>query len=430
MKILILLFALKLPNPPVVEWTLPNGLRVAYQRVGRMPIVAVQLWYHVGAKDEPSGRRGSAHMFEHVMFKGSEHVPPEEHARLVDRLGGRANAFTGDDVTSFQQVVPKAYVDFAVLLEAERMRRLLFRKSMVATEKEVVKEEFRLRFENDPIEAAVLRLRSLAFTRHPYRYGPGGAIEDLDRTSADDLKKFYDAYYQPNNALLVVVGDVAEEEVRAAAEKHFGAIPRGADPPRPAGDLAEPKQAELRRETQKPAQIGIVIGGWKIPGARSPDLIPLKVAMSILSDGDSSRLHQRAVRKDKVGLGAGAALMEAEDPGLLLVYGVHLAADQADKLEAALIDEAERLGREKVDARVLEKAKNQIASRLAFALGNVEAVAQQIGESALLRGDAGAWMNDLEAIAKVTADDVQRVARSVFVKEGLTVVRVPPGAAP
>ena len=416
------------PRPDVREWSLKNGLDVVYVGVHKIPVVSVQVWYHVGSKDEARNRRGSAHMFEHMMFKGTRSVPPEDHARLLDKLGGSINAFTTEDVTAFHNTLPRQYMDFGMQLEAERMQHLLFRKKMVDTEREVVKEEIRQR-ENNPIAKALERYRELAFVNHPYAWDAGGRIEDLDATTPADLEKFYKTYYQPNNAVLIVVGDVQEAEVRTSAERWFGAIPRAPEPPRPARDFPEPEQTQMRHETVDPGQIGLIIGGFKVPAARHVDFIPLMVLSSVLSAGESARLHQRIVRKDKVGAFTGAYLEALEDPGLMLIFGAHLAPDQAQKLEAALIDEVVKLQKAPISQLELSKAKNQLAAQFIFQIQTLKGLTWYIGLSKFLNDDAKAWLDEYDRILAVTAADIQRVAKTYLTRKRLTVVAVPPGGA-
>src|SRR6188472_3114119 len=234
--------------PKVETFELSNGLKVAVLQVDSAPVVAVQVWYHAGSKDEPRDRRGSAHMFEHIMFKGTEHVRAEAHAQFLNGLGGYVNAATDEDATHYIDILPSSYLDFALQLEAERMRNLLFRKEIIDVEREVVKEEIRQQ-ENNPALRGVLRFLEIAFTKHPYAWTAGGNLKDLDATTPADLKQFYDRYYQPNNAMLVVVGKASLDQVKASAEKWFGAIPKAGDPPRPSKDAQEPAQTSTRRET-------------------------------------------------------------------------------------------------------------------------------------------------------------------------------------
>ncbi len=416
------------PKPEIQQWELPNGLKVIYMGVHKTPLVTVQVWYHAGSKDEPPNRRGSAHMFEHIMFRGTERVPPEEHARLLDKIGGKVNAFTTEDMTCFHDTVPPQYLDFALELEAERMQHLLFLKDIIDTEREVVKEEIRQR-ENNPIARALVKFRELAFTRHPYAWDAGGRIEDLDKTTPEDLEKFYRTYYQPNNAAVIVVGDVSRDDVEQSVKKWFGAIPRSQDPPRPADALREPEQKAQVSKTMDPAQIGIVIEGYKIPAARDKDIPALEVLSTILSGGDSARLHQRIVRKDKVGVFTGSFIDAKEHPSLLLIFGAHLAMEQGQKVKDDLLDEVEKLQRSMVDEKELTKAKNQLAAKFVFNLQNVSSIAYQIGRSWIYTNDAGSWLDEYEKLMSVSRADVQRVAKKYLTPQRLTLVSVPPGGA-
>src|SRR6478752_2100989 len=199
------------PKVEVVSWQLPNGLKVLFLPNHKAPIATVQVFYHVGSKDEHIGIRGVAHMFEHMMFKGSQHVPPEEHARMLKEVGGHTNAFTTEDVTAYHQTVPPSYVGFALQLEAERMRNLKLFQATVDSERHVVEEEKRLRIDNDPVGKAIEKFRALAYTKHPYNWTAIGTIEDLERVTPADCQRFYDTFYQPNNATLIVIGDLDEQ---------------------------------------------------------------------------------------------------------------------------------------------------------------------------------------------------------------------------
>jgi zinc protease len=417
---------LALELPAIETWTLDNGLKVAFLRVDTAPVAAVQLWYHVGSKDEPRNRRGSAHMFEHIMFKGTEHVPPEEHARNINRVGGYANARTTEDATYYINLVPSQYLDFAVELEAERMRNLLFREDMIKSEREVVKVEIKQQ-ENSPIAKGFNRFLETAFTKHPYAWNSGGASADLDATTPADLKKFYDTYYVPNNAMLVVVGKATTDEVKAIAEKHFGKIAKGADVPRPADQATEPAQTEHRREQVEPGQIGIVIDGYKIPAASHPDIYSLQVLSLILGAGESSRLNVRLVRDDKISVQTGAQAMIREHPGLFLIFGAYLEADGTKVIEKTLLDEVAAITNKAPSADEVRKAKNLIQAAFVFGLEGVDGLAEQIGQSWIMTGDPGQFVRDLAELEKVSAADVQRVARTYLTKEALTTVVIPPG---
>src|SRR4051794_19501448 len=283
------------PKLDVKSWTLANGLEVLFLADHQAPIATVQVFYHVGSKDEHVGIRGVAHMFEHMMFKGSEHVPPEEHARLLKEVGGQVNAFTTEDLTAYHDTVPPSYVGFALQLEAERMRKLKLLPATVDSERHVVEEEKRLRIDNDPIGKAIEKFRALAYVKHPYNWTPIGTIEDLEKVTPADAQRFYDTYYQPNNATLIVIGDADEAAVRKLIDQHFGPIPRGPEPVRAAA-AEEPPQTAARAEVLHiEVQIPVVVGGYHIPRASDPDLPALEVLAAVLSSGESSRMHQRLV---------------------------------------------------------------------------------------------------------------------------------------
>jgi zinc protease len=416
----------KLELPEIKTWSLDNGMKVAYMGVHKAPVVAVHVWYHVGSKEERPDRLGSAHMFEHMLFKGTTHVRPEEHARHINRLGGSMNAFTHQDTTAYHQSVPKEYVQFVCELEAERMRNLVLREEMIKTEREVVKEELRLRFENNPLGAALKVFFETAFTAHPYGWLSIGTKETLDATNKEYLQWFYDTYYVPNNALLVVVGDVKEEEVRKCADDFFAKIPKSEEPPRPADDKPEPEQKEKRHQVVKPTQIGIIIGGFKIPPAKHDDQFALSVLQKILADGESSRMHKRLVREDKIAVAAGGQAFALEHPGLYLVFGAFLQPAQAPMVEAALLDEVGKLRAKPPSKKEVQKAKNQLLADFVFGLESVDGLANQIGFSWINTGDPGWFLGSMKKYEAVTAKDVQRVASDYLVEKNLTVVVIPP----
>jgi zinc protease len=419
--------------PTIEMFTLSNGLEVAVLESQAAPVVAVQVWYHAGSKDEPRTRRGSAHMFEHMMFKGTKHVRPEAHAQFLNGIGGYVNATTDEDATHYINTLPADYLDFAIQLEAERMRNLMFRPEMIAVEREVVKEEIRQQ-ENSPIAKGFLRFLDIAFTKHPYAWTAGGNIKDLDATTPDDLKKFYDAYYQPNNALLVVVGKTTAAAVKASAEKYFGPIAKAAEPPRPAAQAQEPEQKEKRREVVEAGQIGLLLVGFHIPPAKHKDIYALQVASIILGAGESSRLKLRLKAIDPktkrpTALDGGMESVVREDPGMVVALGAYLDPAQGDGIEAAIFDEIQKMGAKGPTAEELRKAKNQVQSGFTFSLENAQGLAQAIGRSWILTGDATAFMRDVDEIEKVTAADVANAVKKYMAPTNATIVVIPPKGA-
>ncbi|HET6281598.1 MAG TPA: pitrilysin family protein [Polyangia bacterium] len=417
------------PKLDVKSWELPNGLKVLFLADAKAPIATVHIFYHAGSKNEHVGIRGMAHMFEHMMFKGTEHVPPEEHARLLKEVGGQVNAFTTEDVTAYHQTVPPSYVGFAMQLEAERMRQLKLFPQTVDSERRVVEEEKRLRIDNNPVGKAIERFRALAYTKHPYNWTAIGTIEDLRRIQPQDCQRFYDTYYVPNNATLIVVGDVQEQEVRKLAETHFGAIKRGAEPSPVTAQ--EPRQTAMRDETMViEVQIPITVGGYHIPAARDEDMPALEVLATVLSAGDSSRLHQRLVRKDRLAIAAGGITETMEHPGLFIVYAAYLPDRDQKKVRQDLLEELKRVRDQPVAAAELDKAKNQLAAGYIFGLQTVDGIAQQLGQFQYVYGDWREFLRGAQRYLAVTAQDVQRVAGKYLVDTNLTLVTLQPQPQP
>ena len=419
--------------PSIDTFTLANGLQVAVLPIEGAPVAAVHVWYHVGSKDESPTRRGSAHMFEHLMFRGSDHVAPEEHARHINKVGGYSNAQTEEDATHFVNLVPGPDVDFTLQLEAERMRGLVFRKEGIDIERENVKEEIR-RADNSPVARGFERFLEIAYTSHPYAWTPGGAIADLDATTPAELEAFYDTYYQPGNALVVVVGAASTASVKASAEKWFGKIPAASAPPRPADSKPEPKQTAARREVVEPSQIGLILAGYKLPAAKHADTYALQLATIILGGGESARLQQRVQKVDAkgkpLGLQAGVETRLLEHPGILIALGAFQTPDEAQPLEAAIAEEIALLGSKGPTPDELRMAKNQVQSFFVFGLENIDGLAAQIGRSWILTSNPSQWVADLAEFEQLTAADVKRVVSTYLAPSQATVVIIPPAARP
>ncbi len=416
-------------TPDVKQWTLENGLKVLFGADHKAPVVTVQVFYHVGGKDEPADKRGIAHMFEHMMFKGSRHVRPEEHARFIDAVGGNENAFTQDDLTGYYDTIPPEALDFTLQLEAERMRGLELTQKTIDSEREVVKEELRMRLENNPVMQAVDRVLHLAYTVHPYRQFPIGEKKMLDTVTVADCKAFYDLYYRPNNASVIVIGDTDEETVHKLVEAHFGKLPRGAEPPR--NHLVEPPQTELREaKLNLPVQLPVMVGAYHIPGGADEDLFTLDVIQQILTAGESSRLYRRLVKDEQLAVAAGGIVFEHEDPGLFVTYAAYLPNKDAAKIRQVLDEETRKLVSSAVDAKELQKAKNQLAARAVYVRERVSDIASQMGEAAIISGSP---LHVFTAPAKydaVTPGDVMRVAKKYFNDHNYSVVTlIPQGGA-
>jgi zinc protease len=403
-------------------------------RTDAAPVVSVQLWYHAGSKDEPRGRRGTAHMFEHLMFEGTGRLRPQLHAQSIEWLGGYVNASTDEDATHYVDTLPPEHLDYALQLEADRMRGLQLTKPAIDVGRQLIQAELRQQ-DASPFAQGLMRCLGFAYQKHPYASMATGNAKELDAVTADELKKFYDAYYQPNNALLVVVGKVTTADVKASVEKYFGPIARGADPPRPAADTPEPAQTEKRHQVLEPGAVGLTLIGWHVPAARDKDIVALELAQHLLGTGEGSRLKLRLKTPDpktkrSLALDGGMDAFLHEDPGMMVAVGAFVDPAQADPIEGAILDEVARLATSGPGGDELRKAKNQVQSGLVFSLENAQGLGEAIGRSWILTGDPGAFLRDADELEKVSSADVQRVVKRYLSRDRATVVVLPPKAAP
>jgi len=418
-------------TPPalhVLDHQLANGLRVLLFEDHSVPVVSVQLWYHVGGKNEPRGRSGFAHLFEHLMFKGSAHVGPEEHSHFIESIGGKDNATTDWDRTLYFETIPSNYLERILWMEADRMQTLDVSEANFRAEREVVKEERRLRVDDPPFGRLLEIVFARTFTTHPYHILPIGSMADLDAATIADVRDFYRTWYVPNNATLVIAGDLDPARTRRWIETYFGPIPKGKELVRAV--TPEPPQTAERREVAHDAKAPLpaVILTFHVPAARDPDLYPLEVASHILSAGESSRLYRKLVYERQIAVAAGGQAFSLEDPGVFFFYAYLQQHQKPEAGEAALQEEIERLRNEPVDAGELEKAKNQIVARLVFDREKVQQKADAIGQAAVILGDLSLVNHQLDRYQMVTAEDVQRVARKYFTLENRTTVFMLPAS--
>ncbi|HEY1556796.1 MAG TPA: pitrilysin family protein [Kofleriaceae bacterium] len=416
--------------PSVETFQLPNGLRVAFLKSDATPAVTVEVWYHAGSKDEPRDRRGLAHLFERLMFKGSKHVRADAHAQDIAALGGYTDAAVDEDATHFSDTLPAPYLDFAVQLEAERMRNLMFRKPVLDAERDLVKEQIRQQ-QASPVEKGIVRFFGIVFAKHPYASTAAGVPGDLDSVTVDDLRKFYDSYYEPNNALVVVAGDTTLAQVKASAEKWFGPIEKAGDPPRPSAAAAEPAQTAKKHEVVEAAQLGMTLVGWHVPSAKDKDVYALQVASIVLGRGEGSRLKVRLKTPDpktkkSLALDAGTQSLIKEDPGVMMAVSLYVDKAASDPVEAAILDEVQKLGARGPSGDELRRAKNQVESGFVFSLEHVQGLADAMGRSWIQSGDATQFQRDVDEIEKVTAPDVERVVKQYLSPDKATIVVIPP----
>ncbi|MBI3607110.1 MAG: insulinase family protein, partial [Nitrospirae bacterium] len=343
-RLSVLVLWLLLVPPPAwagapVDTVLSNGLRVILIPEPKAPVVTVQVWYRVGSRDEVSGATGLSHLMEHMMFKGTARYGKGEFSRLIAGRGGTENAFTSQDYTAYFENLASDQIGLALELEADRMTGLAIADQEFRLERDVVKEERRLRTEDDPQGSLTEHLSAMAFMAHPYRWPVIGWMDDLDRLTADDIRAYYRRHYTPANAVLVVVGDLDPTTLLDRIRATFGAVEGPARPPRPAV-IEPPQHGERRVIVKKEAQLPTLMVGYRVPNFAHPDTYALTVLAALLSEGRSARLHRALVYDRQIALEAGgeyAAL--SADPPLLYVYATAHATTPIGDLERALFDE-------------------------------------------------------------------------------------------
>jgi zinc protease len=417
-------------TPPQLEaqqYQLANGLQVLLHEDHSVPVVAVEIWYHVGSKNERPGRSGFAHLFEHLMFKGSENLGPEEHKNFIAAIGGRYNATTDFDRTLYFQEFPSNYLERVLWMEADRMRSLDVSEANFHSERDVVKEERRLRVDNPPFGRLFEVVLANTFTTHPYRILPIGSIADLDAATIEDVREFHRIYYVPNNATLVISGDFAPAQLKSWVEKYFGPIARGkGEIPRQIAQ--EPAQTAERRVSDYDSRTPLptVMLTFHVPKEGDKDLYALEVASNILSSGQSSRLYRKMVYDQQISLQAGGQAITLEDPGVFYFFSIMQQGHTVEEGEKSLEEEIDRLKTQPVSTAELEKSKNQLIAGLVFQRETVVDKADALGHAAVLLGDWRLANRQLAEYQKVTAADVQAAANKYFRAENRTVVNMLP----
>jgi zinc protease len=416
------------PKLEVSEHRLKNGLRLLMHEDRSVPIVTVQVWYHVGSKNERPGRSGFAHLFEHLMFKGSRNVGMEEHKDYILSVGGTYNATTDFDRTLYFQTIPSNYLERILWMEADRMESLNVSEANFLSERQVVKEERRLRIDDPPFGRLFETVFAKTFKTHPYRILAIGSMADLDAATIEDVRDFYKTYYVPNNATIVLAGDFDPKQAIQWVEKHFGDIPAGRPISREIPQEA-PQTAESRSVVYDPkAPLQAVILSYHVPPDGHPDLYALQVAGNILSSGQSSRLYRKMVYEKQMALSASGQAVPLEDPGAFFFSAILQQGRKPEEAEQALLEEVERLKNEPVSEQELAKAKNTFIADMVFDRQTIMEKAIAIGHAAVIQKDLGLLNNGLAEFQKVTAADIQRVARKYLNTENRTVLYMLPEA--
>jgi zinc protease len=410
--------------------TLANGLRVVFLEDHSTPIVHAELWYHVGSKNEKPGRTGFAHLFEHMMFKGSKNVEPEGHPSWISSVGGQSNATTNEDATIYWQTFPAQYLPLVVWLEADRMATLRIDEAVFRNEREVVKEERRMRVDNQPFGRLNEIVYDQAFTVHPYKHPTIGSMEDLEAASIDDVRDFFRTFYVPNNATLVLAGDFESKEALALVERYLGRVPKS-DKAVPRDIPKEPAQTKERRvRLEENWPLPAVVVAHHITFDGHPDSYPLHIASKVLSDGQSSRIYRSLVYEKQVALAAFGGGNIIEHPNLFFAVAIVQPGKTPEEAADALIAELDRLRKEPISAAELQQAKNQFARDYIFSRESNKDKANILAHAAVIHDDVKTADGEFDIFMNMTPADVQRVAQTYFTPENRLVLTIMPKGSP
>jgi predicted Zn-dependent peptidase len=421
--------AATMPRVTFTDTRLKNGLRVLVTEDHVAPVFSIAVSYNVGSRDERKGRTGFAHLFEHMMFKGSENVGPGEHFMLVFNNGGSMNGTTNKDRTLYFETMPANQLDLALFLEADRMRSLAITKENLDNQRNAVQEERRLGVDNQPYGKTFEAIDELAYDNFAYDHSVIGSMADLNAASIEDVAAFFKTYYAPNNAVLAVVGDVKAEDALARIRRHFESIP---SQPAPAPvDMAEPAQTAERRLTLDDplARLPRIDMVFKIPPALSPDEYPLSVLGTVLGGGRSSRLYEQVVRQKQLASNTSAFAGTSRGPGLFRISAMGVPGKTVADVEQALNAEIEKVKTGAIADWEMEKARTAARSDLVSNVQSTLSRAILLSQYALFHDDPGLINTRAERIAAVTVQDVQRVARQYLTRENRTVVITMPKPA-
>ncbi len=405
-----------------VEYDLPNGLHVILHEDHSVPIVATSVMYHVGSKNEDPQRTGFAHFFEHLMFEGSKYVERGQFDRYLQNVGGMNNANTNQDRTYYFEIVPSNSLELTLWLESERMLHAKVDSVGIETQREVVKEEKRQRIDNQPYGSIMKESFERAYSVHPYKWPVIGSMEHLNAATNEDFKNFYETFYVPNNAVLSIAGDINIDETKKLINKYFATIPKGTIAiPRPKAN--EPAlNGEVRDTIYDNIQLPAVIQTYRIPGTGTKDFYAAYMLAQILSGGKSSRMNKSLVDEKQLAVMAASFPYPLEDPGVHLMFGVANMGKDAGDVEKAMDEEIEKLKKEKVSDKELQKVQNMIESEFVGQNARIAGVAENLANYYTFYGDTELINTELQRYMDVTREDIQRVAKKYFTKDNRVVL--------
>ncbi|MBC7984613.1 MAG: insulinase family protein [Candidatus Obscuribacterales bacterium] len=406
------------------EYTLKNGLRVQLSEDRTTPVVAIHVTYDVGSRNERAGRTGFAHLFEHMMFKGSANVGDGEHFYQILTQGGSMNGTTSSDRTVYFETLPAHQIELGLFLEADRMRSLAITQENLDNQRNAVQEERRQSLDNQPYGKAFERHQQLMYDNFAYKHSVIGSMEDLNAATVEDVNEFFKTYYAPNNAVLTLVGDFKSAAALKLIKKYFEAIPQ--QPAPPAVDIKEaPQTAERRDSMDDPlARLSRVYVGYKAVPGNTHDYFALEVLAAVLQDGQSSRLYKSLVQEKQLSVGAGAFIVEQRAVGPFYLIATVIPGKKPEDVEAAMYAEIERIQREPIAEWELTKAVNGARTSYFSGIRSSQSRAAALGINKVFYNDANVLNTYVEQMKAVTRADVQRVARQYLQPTNRTVLTV------
>ncbi len=408
------------PGSEIESLTLDNGMKVIVWPDHDIPNVAMYIWYRAGGRNEYPGITGISHYFEHMMFNGAKKFGPGEFDRVMEAAGGANNAYTANDVTVYQNWFPKSAMEVIFDLEADRIADLAFDPEIVESERGVVHSERRLRTDNSNFGTLFEQVQATAFVAHPYQFPVVGWPSDIEQWKMEDLQRYFKTYYAPNNATMIIVGDVTPDEVFALAKKYIGPIPRQ-DDPEPVRTREPEQKGERRLVVEREAQLPIIMMAWHIGAADDPSTESLELLNAILTRGESSRLYRRLVDEEQIAINISSYTDDGFDPGLTRLFANLAAGAKPDKAEAIIGEELQKIINEGVTEEELTKARNIFVADFWRSLRTISGKAQAIGQFEVFHGDYTKLFSSADRYEAVTAEQIQQVAAKVFRKSNRTV---------
>ncbi|MFN0031192.1 MAG: M16 family metallopeptidase [Flavobacteriales bacterium] len=409
-------------NIKFTEYDLSNGLHVILHEDHTTPIVAVTVMYHVGSKNETAGRTGMAHFFEHLLFEGSENIKRGEYSKYVENAGGGLNANTTQDRTFYYEILPSNQLELGLWLESERMLHANIEDEGIETQREVVKEEKRQRYDNQPYGNMFPATLDAAFDVHPYQSTPIGSMDDLNAASREDFLSFYKTFYVPNNAVLSIAGDINPEEAQKLIKKYFGGIPKGkTEIPRPT--QVEPlNKGELRDTMWVKDQLPMILQAYHIPAQGTTEFYAVDMLNQLLSQGQSSRLNRKVVDEKELAIFSSAFTYNTEHPGLTLAFSLANMGVEPNAVEDAMNAEFERAKNELISDEEFQKLRNQAENDFVSRNASMSGIAESLANYHMYFGDANLVNTELEKYLAVTKEDIQNAAKKYYTSENRVVL--------